>query len=246
MLDKRALLRGALVSAAYAALPKMAFSATGSASLQISPTTLELDPGGVVTANLYNSGNADANTQARIKRWTQDDTGDVLTDTDDMVVSPPFATVTPQASQILRVADLSTPAAASETAYRLLINQLPSVGELSGVGIEILLAFSVPVFVSGNAQTPPSLSYAIVSRGADMFLAVYNAGGTHARLASVQLRAASGAVIMAIPGLAGYALPNAAAMLKLTAAQAAAARDADLFLQTQLDSQRQQITRQAE
>ncbi|MDR3521333.1 MAG: fimbria/pilus periplasmic chaperone [Acidocella sp.] len=245
MLDKRALLRGALVSGVAFSLPKIARSETGTASLQISPTTLALSPGGVVTANLYNSGDATANAQARLKRWTQDDSGDVLADTDNVVVSPPFASLAPQASQILRIADLSTPASVSETAYRLLVNQLPSAGALSGAHVEILLAFSVPVFIAGSAQTPPSLSYAIVNRGADMLLAVYNAGGTHARLASLRLRAASGAVIMAIPGLAGYALPNAAAIIKIPAAQATAARDADLFLQTQLDSQPQQITRRA-
>lgn len=246
MLDKRTLLRGALVSAAAAGLPKIAHSATGTASLQISPTTLALNPGGVITANLYNSGDAAADAQARLKRWTQDATGDVLTDTNDVVVSPPFATLTPQASQILRIADLSTPVSASETAYRLLVNQLPSTGALSGAHIEVLLSFSVPVFVAGSAQTPPSLSYAIVNHGADTLLAIYNAGGTHARLASVQLRAASGAVILAIPGLAGYALPNAAAMLKIPTALASTAGDAELFLQTQIDSQRQQITRRAD
>lgn len=241
-ISKRNLLRGA-VTAVLATLPEAALCDVPEADLQISPTTLLLAPGGVAIANLYNSGAGAGTAQVRIKRWTQDDAGDVLADTDDVVASPPFATLAPKSSQLLRIADLSSPASADETSYRLLVNQLPSAGALSGSQVEILLAFSVPVFIAGSMQTPPDLSYSIVPRGQDMMLAIYNNGGSHARLTNLQLRAPSGAVLMAISGLAGYALPKSTIMIKIPAAQAVAAVNAELFLQTQFNRQRQQISR---
>jgi fimbrial chaperone protein len=175
--------------------------------VQISPTMLTLASVGDTTiCTIFNNGTAPTSSQIRIKSWSQQAGQDVLTDTSDIVVSPPFMTVQPNQQQVVRVANLSATAGSTELSYRLLLNQLPSVGSLTGGGIQMLLAFSVPLFVSGTDAAPAQLDAQFLHGPGGIILRLRNSGDIHARLIDLIYQTRNGRVVMEIPGLAGYVL----------------------------------------
>lgn len=175
--------------------------------VEIAPTMLALgDVGATAVCTIFNNGTAPTSSQIRIKAWSQAGGQDVLGDTGDIVASPPFMTVAPNQQQIVRVANLSAQAGATELSYRLLLNQLPSPGSLTGNGIQMLLAFSVPLFIAG-ADASPAEFQAQFLRGADgIILRLHNSGDVHARLVNLTYESVGGASLMTLPGLSGYVL----------------------------------------
>lgn len=179
-------------------------------NVEISPTTLDLGgPGSTTICTVFNNGGAVTSSQIRLRQWSQAAGQDVLSETSDVVASPPFMTLAPGARQIVRVANLSAQPGASETCYRLLLNQLPSAGSLTNTGITVLIAFSLPVFVAGADALPPRLSasFALGEDGKPV-LRLVNDGDIHARLANVSY-AVSNRPIFNLTGLVGYVLPHA-------------------------------------
>jgi len=178
-------------------------------NVQISPTTLDLGGlGSTTTCIVLNNGTVQTSSQIRLRSWFQAYGQDVLTETNDVVASPPFITLDPGTRQIVRVANLATSPGNSETCFRLLLNELPSAGNLTNSGVTVLIAFSLPVFVAGVDARPPQLTARFTfgpdGRPAIQFI---NAGDIHARLADVSY-SLQGRSIFTMPGLAGYVLPH--------------------------------------
>jgi fimbrial chaperone protein len=156
-------------------------------NVEISPTTLTLSgPGSTTICTVYNNGGAQTSSQIRLREWYQSYGQDVLIPTEDVVASPPFMTLEPGARQIVRVANLSAQPGASELCYRLLLNELPSPGSLTDTGVTVLIAFSLPVFVTGTDAQPPQLTASFgESTDGKPVLRILNSGDVHARLADV-------------------------------------------------------------
>jgi fimbrial chaperone protein len=177
--------------------------------VEISPTTLTLNgPGSTTTCTVLNNADTTTASQIRLRQWYQSYGQDVLAETSDVVASPPFISLDPGMRQIVRVANLSARAGGSEMSYRLLLNELPSAGNLTNSGITMLIAFSLPVFVAGIDAAPPQLR-AQFAQGADgkPVLRINNDGDIHARLTDMSYTLA-GRAIFRLPGLAGYVLAH--------------------------------------
>ncbi|MCB8881561.1 molecular chaperone [Acidisoma cellulosilytica] len=198
-----------IVTAGLLMETRLAFAQPGKLGqdVQISPTMLALGQiGDTAICTIFNNGTAPTSSQIRIKSWRQEAGQDVLDDTTDIVASPPFMTVQPNQQQVVRVANLSATAGATELSYRLLLNELPSPGSLTGVGIQMLLAFSLPLFISGSDAAPPQLQAQFL-RGSDaIILRLSNSGDVHIRLADLAYHTKAGARVMELPGLSGYVL----------------------------------------
>jgi len=185
-------------------------------NVEISPTTLDLGSlGSTTTCTVLNNGTAQTSSQIRLRSWFQAYGQDVLTETNDVVASPPFISLDPGARQIVRIANLAANPGSSEICFRLLLNELPSAGNLTNSGVTVLIAFSLPVFVAGVDARPPQLTAHFTSgpdgRPAIQFV---NAGDIHARLADVSYNA-QGRTIFTMPGLAGYVLPHSTRVITL-------------------------------
>ena len=107
-------------------------------------------------------------------------------------------------------------AAYVETAYRVLIDELPefdtdgetrAASEHAVMGVSFRMRYSLPLFVHGG-RVPPSLSWRIVQDGEHHWLQMKNRGGTHARISHVRVLASSGPFDVST-GLLGYVLPGA-------------------------------------
>ena len=181
------------------------------AGLQIAPVGLSLPA--TERAALFTLGNTGATaitTQVRIFRWTQNDAGeDVLAPGDGLVVSPPMAQIAPGREQQFRVIR-TRPGGSQEEAYRLIIDELPLPGTKPGKGLQLLLRYSVPVFLN-TVENPTTTLQWQVETGAkgQTILAVQNTGAAHAQISRMWIDRDNGqAAVPVSQGLWGYVLPG--------------------------------------
>ena len=101
-----------------------ATSCVSAQSLGISPVTLQIAPGQAATSlTVTNQGNRPTAIQLRVFAWNQDKGEDELIPTDQLIVSPPIATIAPSATQVVRLM-LRRPASGKEASYRILLDQI--------------------------------------------------------------------------------------------------------------------------
>ena len=80
-------------------------------------------------------------------RWSQVDGKELLEATDDVVASPPFATLASNTSYTVRIVRQSAAPVLKEENYRLLIDQLPDEQSSKKNVIGIAIRYSLPIFV---------------------------------------------------------------------------------------------------
>ena len=201
------------VAATLTLLPFTLPSATRAEGLQVAPVSLTLSAtrsaDGLTLANL---GSGPVHAQVRVYRWTQDAAGEHLDPTDAIFISPPMVSLQPGDRQMVRVirnGDKPAPAVA-EDSYRIIIDEIPSIADERKGGINFVMRYSLPVFVTGSAAKPaPALEWKLVPVDGKIALEVRNSGAMHAQLAEVTLADASGRLTPLAPGLLGYVLPGA-------------------------------------
>lgn len=170
---------------------------------------------------LENPGKAPVTLQVRIYDWAQQDAKNVYAVQDAILGTPPIVTVAPGERQLVRLTRTTTPAAGTENAYRVVIDEIPSArtGLETGAAVSFRMRYSLPLFVYGagltspdakkkpaRPQPAPALGWTTGQDGAGRYLEIRNRGPLHARLTDVAF--AQGAPIAA-KGLLGYVLPGA-------------------------------------
>lgn len=184
------------------------------ASLQVSPTTVQFRADGKAERLwLSASGEKPVTGQIRVYRWVQKDGKDVLTPTRDMMASPPIMTVPAGQTQLLRLVN-KVQASAAEKAYRLIVDELPPVGEkLPHAGVQLLLKYSIPVFVApaGKVQAPEKgpldgVTFTLQREGKQAWLIADNTRNTHVRLVKLTYMTKGGWEQTLHAGLLGYVL----------------------------------------
>jgi fimbrial chaperone protein len=193
-------------------------SAAGAASLRVAPVSLQLAaPAATAMLKLRSDGNRAVPVQLRVFRWSQSDTGDILTPTDAVVASPPFTTLTPGTEYTVRIVRVSGAPVRGEESYRVLIDQLPQLNPARTGRVQLLLRYSVPVFFIAADARPARLAWSLRRRGNRLLLAATNNGGQHRRIANVRLRVGH-RIVAARNGLVGYVLPGHTATWPLKSA----------------------------
>jgi fimbrial chaperone protein len=207
--------------------------AFGAASVMIWPINPVIASDARATALwLENRGAAAVTLQIRVLGWTQHDYGDRFEDApQELVTSPPLATIAPGRRQLVRLMRTRDVPANSEISYRVLIDEVPGPesldatrpGDQAAMGVTFRMRYSVPLFVYGRGMQPPetaasrreaasagqpALSWRLINDERGRFLQLRNAGSTHARLSNVQLVTPATGFDVAT-GLLGYVLPGA-------------------------------------
>lgn len=137
-------------------------------------------------------GTAPVTVQIEAYAWSQIDGVDRLIPTDSLLVSPPLTTIAPGERQIVRVLADHTEGA-GESAYRLLVSQIPANTASSGQ-VKVLLQFSLPAFVDGAQAQPAALGWRARMGDGEVTLIAHNSGGKAAKL--VGLRIVAQGVVM--------------------------------------------------
>ena len=175
--------------------------------VSVAPVLLEvLAPAAATLLTLRNDQARPLNVQVRVYRWQQDGGQERLVPTQEVVVSPPFATMQPGSEQVVRVLRPSKAAPVGEESYRVLVDELPDTVERRDGRVRLVLRHSLPVFFAERALSPPRVTWSIVERGGSWFLEGVNAGGRRLRIANLSVKDAAGAVISHRSGLMGYVL----------------------------------------
>jgi fimbrial chaperone protein len=180
-----------------------------SGDLRLEPVSLTLQPDEQATTLwLSNTGQQPLQAQVRLFSWTQDGGGEVLVPARDVAVSPPLLEVPPLGQQRVRVVRLAAGVPAAETAYRLVVDELPHVAPALAAGDESLLRYSIPVFLlPAPPPAGPQLSARIDEDAAGRrLLRLDNSGDRHARIAALSYVGTGGRRHSLAPSLAGYVL----------------------------------------
>ncbi|MEI9994814.1 MAG: fimbria/pilus periplasmic chaperone [Rhizomicrobium sp.] len=178
-------------------LPLLAAAAAQAAppavSMDVAPTTLELTPGRPGLFYVSNHGPQPVTVRIEGFDWEQPGGADRLAPSGDLVVSPPLATIAPEARQLVRVL---APAAKGERSFRLLVSQLPvrdatpiepPPNVAAGTAVRILLRFGVPVFAGDPVTSSPVLAWNVARHGHAILLTARNDGPHTAKLVGVRL-----------------------------------------------------------
>lgn len=175
LLNKRALVFCFLL------LPSMSYAG----GIRISPVSVNIssqDKASIVT--LFNMSDESSSVQIRVYKWTQSDGNDNLTETDDIIASPPFITLSPGGSFNFRLVRTNDDPITGEKSYRIIIDELPKPQDKrsTGSGIGILIRNSLPLFIV-NDDAVPELQPSISESG----LLMTNNGYRHALLSDVMV-----------------------------------------------------------
>ncbi len=181
------------------------------AELEIAPVLLTLAPGqSSATIELRNNGKAPVAIQARAFAWTQLADDDVLTPTQEVILSPPIFTVAAGASQTLRLLLRGNrPAGGPDRSYRLMLEEVPTVGTGNN-GVVVALRVSLPVFAASAAQPPPVLTWqAARAPDGQVMLTAINSGQSSTRVNAMSVTLPDGSHPKIIAkGKSPYILPG--------------------------------------
>ena len=209
---------------AMALLPAAAMAAAPLSSFEVAPTTVDLAPGKPGLFYIANRGAEPVTIQIQTMDWHQADNADSLAPSNTLYASPPLVHIAPGERQTIRL--LCDCAGRAEGDYRLIVSQLPQPAT-DGAVVDVLLQFSVPVFVAAAAPPPPSIAWSASQRGDSVEIAAANHGGNALKLSDMLVSASDkatarlgGGLSYVLPGAVRawrVALPAQAASLHLTA-----------------------------
>lgn len=216
-----------------ASIASLAASPTLASGLQVAPVSVTLTAAETSDGlTLSNVGEAPLHAQVRVYRWQQgENDGEKLEPTSDLVVSPPMIALQPGGQQLVRVvrASPAPSAGAPETAYRIVVDELPIAADGTRGGLNFVLRYTLPVFMlPAGPAVQPDLRWDLLEIDGAIALQVVNDGGMHAQVADVALLGADGTRTILAPGLLGYALPGASRTWTTAAPWSAVVQDSTL------------------
>lgn len=175
--------RTALVAAALSC----ASGLVQAGQLEVSPVTLELARGVSSTVlTVSNRGTERTAIQVRGFTWSQSARDDLVTPTRALLISPPIAELNPGETQTVRIL-LRDPARKVETSYRILVDEIPSVGAPSTVRLSLRL--SLPLFAEPTEPTSPDLQWRLLNTPAGPELQATNHGTKRERVSELTVQA---------------------------------------------------------
>ncbi|MDQ0572828.1 fimbrial chaperone protein [Variovorax paradoxus] len=198
----------------YTAVLALAFAhvVASASGLQVSPVTLTLQAAQNADGLwLSNTGDGVVHAQVRVYHWTQENGAEKLTPSRELLVSPPVVQLGASERQLIRVIRAGVPAGMVENSYRLIIDELPVEVKEEKKGLQLVLRYSVPIFIAAaGAQSPaPQLTWSLRREDGQAVLEVANSGGMHAQLADLDFVDTVGRRTPVHAGLMGYVLPGA-------------------------------------
>jgi len=180
--------------------------AAGAQSLAVLPVNVFLAPGqNAATLAVTNHGDRETAIQIRPFAWNQPDGNDDLVATDELVISPPLATVAAGATQVVRLI-LRHPPGGREDTYRILLDQIPPPAE-PGV-VHVVLRLSIPIFAQPEIRALPHLQFHIERNGGQVYLVGVNDGLHHEVVRDIVLFTNDG-TLKTDAGLSPYILAGA-------------------------------------
>lgn len=166
--------------------------------LEISPILLKVSPTQpVTTLTLTDKSGEPVSYELQANRWTQKNNKDILTPSSSILISPPLVTLAPNKPQVIRIAPQDLMSGQKQTinteeSYRIILKQLPSASKPKGSGVEMLMDFSLPLFVAPKIPANKLVWNAKQESGNEMAMSATNEGNRHARVTELSFKEANG------------------------------------------------------
>lgn len=177
------------------------------ASLQVTPVSLEIPaPGAASTITLKNPGIAPLKAQLRVYRWSIVNGEEKLELANDVVASPPMASLLPNTDYTVRIVRLSKTPAVTEETYRLIVDEIPQPLAAGKTAVNLAFRYSVPVFFTPQNGGKADLKWSTERRAGKLYVSATNTGNRHVRVSDLRVGDASGKSNVLAKGLAGYVL----------------------------------------
>jgi fimbrial chaperone protein len=157
-------------------------------NINLSPTRIQLsvsEPSAVL--RVHNQHTEPTVIQLEAVDWQQDSSGDNYQPSKNLIATPTVFSLQPGESQLVRVGLRKPINKDTESAYRLFIQEVPS-DRTTSTTVQVLLRFSLPVFVAPSSeQTSPSLKWTLLKGGDQWLLQAENPGAKHIQVTSFTL-----------------------------------------------------------
>jgi fimbrial chaperone protein len=159
-------------------------------SLTVLPVNIEMAPKQMSsTLTVINNRDVVTSVQIRTLAWKQVDGKEVLTPSNDVMVSPPIAAIAPGATQIARLV-LRKPAQGQEGTCRVLLDQIPPVTEPATV--RMALRLSSPISAAPATRAMPHVKFRVENDGSQAYLVAVNDGNRHDTVRETALKTTGG------------------------------------------------------
>lgn len=192
---------------ALVAASVISVSTAQAASLQVAPVSLEVQaPGAAATITLRNEGTTPLNAQIRLFRWIQANGQEKLDPTDEVVASPPIATLPPKTDYTVRLVRVTKRPVSAGESYRLFVDELPDPKARRNRVVTLVMRYSIPVFFYPHDTADAKLAWSVEQRGGRVYVAATNDGDRHVRISALKLGDGSGTTASFGNGLTGYVL----------------------------------------
>jgi fimbrial chaperone protein len=176
-------------------------------SLTVLPVTIQMAPTQMATAlTVINQGDSETGVQVRTFAWNQPDGKDQLTSSDEVLASPPLATIAPGVTQVVRLV-LRRPPQGHEETYRILLDQIPPPPAPGTV--RVALRLSIPIFAEPATRVVPHVLYHIERDAGQAYLVALNDGGRHETIRDVTLTTHEGSGLKIEANASPYVLAGA-------------------------------------
>ena len=175
--------------------------------LSVLPVNIFFSPGQRATSlTVTNKGKSETSIQIRAFAWKQPDGNDHLTASDEVVASPPLATMAPGATQVIRLILRQSPQG-YEATYRILLDQIPPPAE-PGV-VHIVLRMSIPIFARPAIRSFADVQFHLERDAGQIYLVGFNAGNLHESIRDIALTTSDGRKLKEDSNTSPYILSGA-------------------------------------
>jgi fimbrial chaperone protein len=195
-----------IAAQALAAIPFVLLTglAAHAQALSVLPVSIFLAPGqNATTLTVTNQGTSKTAVQIRAFAWGQQGDDNQLTTSDEVVVSPPIASIAPGANQVVRLI-LRHPPQGREATYRILLDQIPPAAE-PGV-VHVVLRLSIPIFAVPATRALPHVQFHIELKAGQVYLVGINDGLRHEAIRDIELSTNDGRTLKGAPSSSPYIL----------------------------------------
>ena len=187
-------------------------------ALSVLPVNVHMAPGEqAATVTVSNEGTAQTSVQIRAYKWNQQGDQDELTPSNDVVVSPPIATIGAGENQVVRLI-LREPTRDREATYRIILDQIPPPAE-PGV-VHVVLRMSIPIFAQPTTRATADVQFHVEVKDGQTYLVGINDGLRHEAIRGIELKTSDGRALKAEGSVSPYILAGSTRHWKIDAPDA--------------------------
>jgi fimbrial chaperone protein len=194
---------------------------THAATFNVLPVRIYMEAGRpIASIKVENKEQKSVVIQSETVVWAQQDNNQLLTPTNELIVSPAIFELAPNGTQVVRVALRSKVPVTSQRTFRLFLSEVPALDEEKAVasGVKVALRLSLPIFVT-PAESEPAFEWRIARRCDDPQkhdLLVENVGSQHAMMLKMNLRDEANQIAVEEIYHPRYVLPSSRATWPVT------------------------------